>query len=39
MRRQHLERAIQIFETMGTVHELRLAKWAWERLDSKLTRA
>lgn len=33
--REHLERAIQIFETMGAVHDLRRAKWAWETLDSK----
>ena len=33
--REHLERAIQIFERMGAVHELQIAKWAWEMLDSR----
>ncbi len=33
--REHLERAIQIFEKMGAIHELRFAKWAWETLDAK----
>ncbi|HSB00485.1 MAG TPA: AAA family ATPase, partial [Anaerolineales bacterium] len=32
---EHLERAIQIFEKMGAVHELRIAKWARETLASK----
>jgi tetratricopeptide (TPR) repeat protein len=34
--REHLERAIQIFEKMGTTHELRLAKWTWETLDPQI---
>ena len=33
--REHLERAIQIFEKMGAAHELRFAKWARENLDAK----
>jgi tetratricopeptide (TPR) repeat protein len=34
-RREHLECAIQIFEKMGAVHELRIARWAWEALTAK----
>ncbi len=34
-RREHLERAMQIFEKMGAVHELRVAKWTWEALAAK----
>jgi class 3 adenylate cyclase/tetratricopeptide (TPR) repeat protein len=35
-RREHFERAIQIFEKMGAIHELRLAKRAQaEKLDYK----
>jgi hypothetical protein len=33
--REHLERAIQIFEQMGAVRELRLANWTAELLDAK----
>ena len=33
VRREHLERAIQIFEKMGAVHELRFAKRALETLE------
>lgn len=36
-RREHVERAIQIFEKMGAVHELRVAKSALETLDSKIS--
>ena len=34
--REHLERAIQIFEKMGATHELRFAKWSWETLAAKV---
>jgi tetratricopeptide (TPR) repeat protein len=37
--REHLERAIQIFEQMGAAHELRFAKWAWENLNAKVPAA
>ncbi len=37
--REHLESAVKIFEKMGAVYELRLAKWAWEMLDSKIPAA
>ncbi|HEX2998017.1 MAG TPA: AAA family ATPase [Anaerolineales bacterium] len=33
--REHLERAIQIFERMGAAHDLRIVKWAWEALAAR----
>ncbi len=37
--REHLERAIQIFEKMGALYELRFARWAREMLDVKVPAA
>jgi tetratricopeptide (TPR) repeat protein len=34
-RTEHIQRAIEIFEKMGAVRELRFANWAWEALPSK----
>jgi class 3 adenylate cyclase/tetratricopeptide (TPR) repeat protein len=34
-RSEHIQRAIEIFEKMGAVRELRFANWAWETLASR----